>query len=228
MSFSQEVKTFLQEANKNARSCCKEAFEAGKNGNVAEIQCKRCAEQYIAGVFCFCGTMSDPENSFQLFIYPTEEIWDSVFSILNEKAPPNVTVINGKKCLYYKSFESVGGFLAFCKATPFAIKVFECSVVTTERARIQRECNAEFANMRRATEAAEEQLSAIKTLRKYNMIDSLKEELREAAELREANPEAGLRELASLSNFPISKSGMNFRLKKLITMAKNINAEEAE
>ena len=60
------------------------------------------------------------------------------------------------------------------------------------------------------------------------MIDSLKKELREAAELREANPEAALSELVSLSNFPVSKSGLNSRLKKLITMAKSINTEETE
>ncbi len=228
MSFAKEVKFFLNEENKSARSCCKEAFEAGLNGEPLEAKCKRCAEQYIAGTFCSCGTMSNPEKGFQLFLYPSENAYDSVLSVLNERAAPKVSVINGKKCIYYKSYESVGGFLAYCKATPFAIRVFECSVVATERARIQRECNADIANLKRATAAAEEQLSAIKILRKYNMIDSLKKELREVAELREANPEAALSELVSLSNFPVSKSGLNSRLKKLITMAKNINTEEAE
>ncbi len=228
MSFAKEVKFFLNEENKDSRSCCKEAFEAGLNKESFEFQCKHCAEQYISGIFCSCGTMSNPENSFQLFLYPPENVWELVHSVLEEKSPPSVSTIKGKKCLYYKGYESVGGFLAFCKATPYAIKVFERSVVTEERARIQRECNAEFANMKRATEAAEEQLKAIRLLRKYNMIDTLKRELKEVAELREANPEAGLRELVSLSNFPISKSGLNFRLKKLIAIAKSIDTEENE
>ncbi len=228
MSFAKEVKFFLNEENKGTRSCCKDAFEAGLNKENFEFRCKHCPEQYIAGIFCSCGTMSNPENSFQLFLYPPENVWEEVYSVLEEKAPPCVSTIRGKKCLYYKGYENVSGFLAFCKATPYAIKVFERSVVTEERGRIQRLCNADFANMQKVTKAAEEQLQAIKLLRKYNMIDSLKKELKEAAELREANPETGLRELVSLSNFPVSKSGLNSRLKKLITMAKSIDTEENE
>ena len=228
MSFSKEVKKLLYDMHENTYECCKSAFEAGSTGKEANIKCKRCKIQYVAGVFYSYGTMSAPSKGYQLFLYPPAGAWDSTLSILSETSPPNVSEIKGKKCLYYKGSENVGDFLAYCKATAFAMRVYEQGVVSSEKSRIQRECNAEVANMQRAADAAEEHLSAIRILKKHNMMGELKKELVEAAELREAYPEAGLSQLVSLANFPISKSGLNYRLKQLVAIAKRIKAEEKE
>jgi DNA-binding protein WhiA len=80
--------------------------------------------------------------------------------------------------------------------------------------------------MVRAATAAAEQLEAIKLLKKYNMLDNLKKELKDAAALREAYPEAGLSELVSLSTEAVSKSGLNYRLKKLVSLAEDLKTEE--
>lgn len=225
MSFSKEVKKHLKELNTNSWECCKEAFSLGESGLAPVLKCKRCAIQYIAGTFCSFGTMSNPEYNFQLFIYPTAEALEHVRSILCGCMSPNFGKSKGKDCVYFKSCESVGDFLAYCKATSFAMKVYDLGIEKTEKSRVQRECNAEFANMARAAAAAGEQTNAIKLLRKYNMIDDLKAELKKAALLREANPEAGLSELCKLSPEPISKSGLNYRLKKLVSLAEDLKTE---
>lgn len=226
MSFSKDVKEHLRELNNNSWECCKEAFSLGERGMIPVLKCKRCAIQYIAGTFCAFGTMSDPEYKFQLFIYPTEEALEHVHTILSECMNPNFGISKGKDCVYFKSSESVGDFLAYCKATPFAMRVYDAGIEKVEKTRVQRECNAEFANMARAAAAAGEQINAIKLLRKYNMIDGLKTELKKAALLREAYPEAGLSELCLLSSEPISKSGLNYRLKKLVSLAEDLKAED--
>ena len=222
MSFSKEVKEFLYSAVEEARDCCKNAFLAGEAGKQSDILCKRCGAYYIAGAFCKFGTMGDPSKGYQLFIYPPDETEEFIFSILKDEIPPKLSQNKGRKCFYYKTSDGVAGFLTFCKASPFAIKVLQEGIVREEKARLQRFCNAEIANMDRTSTAAAEQLAAIKLLRKYNMIDNLKPEYREAALLREAHPEVGLGELASLSLFPISKSGLNYRLKKLIAISKEL------
>jgi DNA-binding protein WhiA len=166
--------------------------------------------------------MGDPSKGYQLFIYPPSGTDEFIYSILKEEIPPKRGKSKGKDCFYYKSADGVSGFLTFCKASPYAIKVLQEGIVREEKARLQRFCNAEIANMDRTSTAAAEQLAAIKLLRKYNMIDNLKPEYKEAALLRELYPEAGLGELASLSLFPISKSGLNYRLKKLISISKEL------
>ena len=68
--------------------------------------------------------------------------------------------------------------------------------------------------------AAAGQTQAIERLKGSREWDRLSGPLRETAELRLSNPEATLSELALLHNPPITKSGLNHRLKKLSELAK--------
>lgn len=226
MSFSKDVKKYLYDAKESLRDCCKSAFDMGASGQKPTLLCNKCAIQYTAGAFFSYGTMSEPNKRFQLFIYPTEEAEESLISILSERMSLNCGISKGKKSIYFKSSESVGDFLAFCKATSYAMQVYDIGIEKEEKSRVQRECNAEIANMVRAATAAAEQLEAIKLLKKYNMLDNLKKELKDAAALREAYPEAGLSELVSLSTEAVSKSGLNYRLKKLVSLAEDLKTEE--
>ncbi len=227
MSFSSDVKDYLQTAHDDARDCCKEAFDLAQKGERAPLICKRCGMYYMAGVFCEFGTMGDPSKGYQLFIYPPKETEEFIYSILDEEVTPKRGSNKGRRCFYYKTADEVAGFLTYCKAPSFALKVLEEVVEREEKARLQRFCNAEIANMDRTSTAAAEQLAAIKTLRKNHMIDNIKKEYREAALLREAYPETGLEELARLSPTPISKSGLNYRLKKLVSMASELKMDDA-
>ena len=69
-------------------------------------------------------------------------------------------------------------------------------------------------------EAAQDQLIAIRDLKKRGLLQNLPIKLRQAAEARMKNPEASLTELAAMMEPPISKPAMNHRLKKLVQMAR--------
>ena len=53
-------------------------------------------------------------------------------------------------------------------------------------------------------------------------LSSLPDVLEEMAKLRLENPDANLKELGELVNPPISKSGVNHRLKKIIKIAEEL------
>ena len=53
------------------------------------------------------------------------------------------------------------------------------------------------------------------------VLKSLPDKLREVAEIRLSNPEASLKELGELLNPPMSKSGINHRLNKIMERAEN-------
>lgn len=60
------------------------------------------------------------------------------------------------------------------------------------------------------------QRKAIEFLEKTDRLYSLPHELVSAAELRRDNPEATLKELCRLSESPLTVSGLNHRLKKIM------------
>ena len=59
-------------------------------------------------------------------------------------------------------------------------------------------------------------------------LDDLPDDLRELAELRLENPEMSLRELCMALSEPISRSGVNHRLKRLATIAGEIQSKKKQ
>ena len=70
--------------------------------------------------------------------------------------------------------------------------------------------------MDKTVNAAVHQIMAIRNLKEKGRFDLLSDRLKEIANLRLENPDASLTELAQLSKTPITRSGINHRLKKII------------
>jgi len=76
--------------------------------------------------------------------------------------------------------------------------------------------HCDTANADKVVAAAQEQIDAIRRIERDYGLDVLPEKLQSAALLRIANPEASLADLATLSYPPVTKSCLNYRLKKLM------------
>ena len=85
---------------------------------------------------------------------------------------------------------------------------------------VNRRVNCEAANVEKTVDAALEQRRAIQALRERGVLEDLSPKLREAARLREDNPELSLAQLAALCQPPVTKSSLNHRLQKLIALSK--------
>ena len=103
-----------------------------------------------------------------------------------------------------------------------ALELMQTKLVKDVRNKINRKVNCEFANMSKTADAAKAQINAIKLIQEHQGLDSLSAQLRDAAELRLANPELSLSELAKLTNGGISRSGLNHRFGKLLALAEEI------
>ena len=88
--------------------------------------------------------------------------------------------------------------------------------------RVNRRCNCDDANISKVVDASREQIRAIRILRESGRYDSLPEKIRQAAVLREENPEASLSELAELLEPQISKPAMSHRLKRITELAAEV------
>lgn len=74
--------------------------------------------------------------------------------------------------------------------------------------------------------AAAGQVEAIRLIEQTLGLDELPEDLREVAGLRLENPDMSLRELCQSLVEPISRSGVNHRLKRLMAIADEIREKK--
>ena len=82
-----------------------------------------------------------------------------------------------------------------------------------------RKRNCDTANLGRTVSAADAQVKAVQSLIDSGRISLLPDELCETAYLRLENPELSIKDFGLLFDPPISKSGINHRLKKIMDFA---------
>ncbi len=178
----------------------------------------------IRGVFLGSGSMNNPENKYHLEIaLSTKENSNIVRNILDEYEI-HLKTLDSKNtyCLYIKDGEQISKFLAFIGANSSVLKFEEIRVVRDMNNKVNRLVNCETANMNKTMNAAVEQIEAIEYLKKTKEYEKLEASLKEMAEVRMSHPDAPLSELGKYLKDPIGKSGVNYRLKKIIEIAEEL------
>ena len=99
------------------------------------------------------------------------------------------------------------------------IKFEEIRVQKQMRGKVNRLVNCETANITKTINASIMRIEAIKKLQKEHQFNKLDESLKEVAIARLENPQMSLEDLGKLLKKPIGKSGVNYRLKKIMEIA---------
>ena len=110
-------------------------------------------------------------------------------------------------------------FLALLGANKAVIKFEEIRVQREMNNKINRIVNCETANLNKTINASIEQIEAITKLKNSGDFEKMDEPLKEIAQLRIENPNASLIELGKMLKKPVGKSGVNYRLKKIMEIA---------
>lgn len=191
------------------------------NMPIVEDEC--CKGAFLRGAFLAGGSVTDPEKGYHLEINTTHgSVSAESFLLLSECLgfEPKKVRRGGGHVLYFKQSEQICDCLTFLGAPVAAMGIMEARLEKEMNNKVNRRCNCDDANISKVVEAAQEHLSAIRTLRQRGLLKNLPGKLQEAAKVREKNPEASLSELAAMVEPPISKPAMNHRLKKLMELAK--------
>lgn len=186
---------------------------------VVEEDC--CRSAFFRGAFLAGGSVTDPEKGYHLELTTIHKsVARECYALFQEVMSfyPKTAVRGGSQVLYLKQNEQIGDFLTYLGATVASMGMIEAKLEKELKNRVNRRCNCDDANISKVIDAAQEQLSAIRILRERNV--ELPEKLKQAAQVREQNPEAALSELAGMVEPPISKPAMSHRLKRLVEMAK--------
>lgn len=178
----------------------------------------------IRGMFLGSGSINNPENKYHLEIifsnYQTLEI--AVY--LLEKLDIKVKKMNvkNKYYIYLKEGEEISKMLALIGANKAVMKFEEIRIQKEMRGKVNRLVNCEVANLNKTINTSIEQIEAINKLKKLGKFNKLDENLKEIANVRMENPNLSLIELGKLLNKPIGKSGVNYRLKKIVEIANEL------
>lgn len=179
---------------------------------------------FLAGVFFICGSVIDPNKEYHLeFVTPSECLCNSLNIVLSSFGVSG-RMIQRKKSyvLYIKDSECIEDTLTFMGAQQCAMDIMNVKIRKDMRNKANRLRNCDEANINKVVNAAIKQTEDILLLIKYNELDDMSPEIKEAAKLRLENPELSLKEIGELLTVPIGRSGVNHRFKKIAAAAKEL------
>ena len=172
---------------------------------------------FIRGTFLGGGYLNDPQNKYHMEIGFSKSAYaEYAVNILNEFGI-KAKLLNREKetSLYIKDGEEISKCLALIGANSSVIKFEEVRVIRDMKNNVNRLVNCETANLNKTIGAAVEQTKLIKAIKKSGKFNSLPDDLKEIANLREKNPNATLEELGKMLSKPIGKSSVSHRFKKI-------------
>ncbi|NLY89844.1 MAG: DNA-binding protein WhiA [Firmicutes bacterium] len=204
-------------------------LEGGINPSLVRNDCCRAA--FLRGVFLGRGSITDPQKKdyhLELVTENEDFAYGLVYlmDLCGFKAGLNVNRRKDSFVVYLKDADAIGRFLSFVRAYTAYLRLEETRVIKGMRERVNRLVNCETANLEKTLRAAWKQVEIISDFTGKEGLDALPEKLREAALLRLENPEASLRELGKMAVPPVSKSTMNYRMRRVLKIAKNFTGEK--
>lgn len=184
-----------------------------------------CFGAFLKGVFLSCGTVANPDKNYHMeFVVPHKKLSDDLLRILND-LDLNAKYILRKysNVVYLKGSENIEDVLTMMGAVNSSLYIMGVKVQKDVKNKINRQMNFESANMSRSIDAGLAQVRAIELIEKKQGLDSLPAELKELALLRLDNPDMSLKELGASLSVPISRSGVNHRFEKIMSIAEKYN-----
>lgn len=184
---------------------------------------------YLRGAFLAGGSINNPETSrYHLEIYSLYADHNAgIMEMMNHFGlNARTTPRRSGFIVYLKEAEKISDFLNVIGATSAMLKFEDIRIMRDMRNSVNRLVNCETANMSKTVDAAQRQIENINYLAQHGGLDKLPDKLRYMAETRLEHPDISLTELGQLvPGGPISKSGVNHRLRKLNELAERGRGE---
>lgn len=193
--------------------------------NRANVYSDELISAFLRGAFLSCGSVSDPMKGYHAeFCVSHKNLSIDLCKILSEitecELAPKTVIRNSSYVVYFKGSEQICDLLAYIGATNSAMEIMGTKAIKLVRNNVNRRTNSEIANIGKIAAASAKQLEAIEYIKNTIGLEALPNDLREIAYLRLENPEMSLRDLGSSITPPISRSGANHRMQRILEYMK--------
>jgi len=190
-----------------------------------------CFYSFLRGVFMACGSITNPEKEYHLELSIGERLFaEDLAARMRERCGISfrTTTRKGSSFIYLKESEPIEDFLTMIGAVNSSLELMNIKILKDVRNKVNRVTNCETANIGKTVNAASVQLEQIRLIERTIGLSQLPDDLQEIAEIRLENPEMSLRELCAELSMPISRSGVNHRLKRIGAIAAEIESKRKQ
>jgi len=189
-----------------------------------ELAHDHCMRAFLRGTFLGSGWVAAPEKQHHLEMSTTAtEVADALGQMLFACGiAARMVARRGSLVLYVKEADQIIRFLGLIGAHQALLRYEEVRVIKEMKNQVNRQVNAELANVAKQADAAARQVEAIERLKASGALERVSPALRELAALRLAYPDASLKELGELCRPPVSKSGAAHRMRQLMALAESL------
>ncbi|TWT12141.1 DNA-binding protein WhiA [Streptococcus sp. sy004] len=180
---------------------------------------------YLRGAFLATGTVRDPESGkYQLEIFSVYLDHAQDLAKLMRKFMLDAKVLEHKNgaITYLQKAEDIMDFLIVIKAMEAWSSFEEIKLLRETRNDINRANNAETANIAKTITASMKTINNIIKIMDNLGLENLPLELQQIAQVRVAHPDYSIQQIADSLDFPLTKSGVNHRLRKLNKLAEEL------
>lgn len=204
----------------------------------ALVEDEESKKSFVKGVFLGCASanivikdMNDLKKhtgGYHLeFVFSSSGLAGDFAHILSEFGI-TAKVMNRKKLwvTYVKEAELVSDTLALVGANNAVMVLQNEFAVREVRNNLNRQLNCLNSNLEKMVEASLKQIEAIEYINDTVGLETLPPTLYELCLLRLANPEENYENLSKLMTTPLTKSGVNHRLRKILTIAEKLKSQE--
>lgn len=189
------------------------------------IRTKCCRKAYLRGAFLGAGTLNNPENSYHFEISTGSEVLaKELRRLINTFVDINAKVVKrkAKYGVYLKARDQIADVLAIMGASKQYFDYQDVMIRKDAMSSARKIEQLDLVNMDKAIRAAERQIADIRKVEAKMGLDCLSPKLREVAAARLNNPDMGIEELGREFDPPLSKSGVNNRLRRISEIAKGL------
>ena len=189
-----------------------------------------CKKAFIRGAFIAAGSISDPNKFYHYEIVCDYEedaqcLCDMlIFFGLDAK----ITVRKNNYIVYMKEGSNITDVLNLMGAYVSQMNLYNVMILKEMRNDVNRKVNCETANLNKTVAAAVKQTKDIIYIRDTVGLGSLKESLRQVAEVRLEHEDMNLKDIGALLDPPVGKSGVNHRLRKISEYAEQLRLERGD
>ncbi|MDE5765233.1 MAG: DNA-binding protein WhiA [Ruminococcus sp.] len=185
---------------------------------------------FLAGIFLSCGSVNDPKKEYHLeFTVYKKELAEELVLLLKEiGVTAKLTLRRKQYIVYIKGSESIEDTLTFIGAQQCTLNLMNVKINKDFRNKANRIANCDNANIEKIVEASMKQIADILLISKTRGLSSLPDDLKEVAEIRLNGAEMSLQDIGESLTFPISRSGVNHRMRRIAKIAHEIRESESD
>jgi DNA-binding protein WhiA len=181
-----------------------------------------CRRAFLRGLFLCRGFINRPSGDYHLELLVNDNRLAAETQKILARIGLEARISERKNTLllYIKEGEKIVDFLRIVGASKALLDFENMRIIKSMRNNVNRQVNCETANLVKTVDASVRQIEIIEKLIAEKGIQGLPPGLRELAMIRIENPDSTLKELGTMMDPPLSKSGVAYRMRKLEDMAK--------